>query len=160
MADERPWGFSIFCDDLRQEVDGKRTLVGTYMGEMNIYGTLPALLPKLVIATTFYEPHATAATRDWEVPLHMMLPGETFDSASFKVALPAPPQTVVNGIRNFNEPNPDNEPLFTRLDFQIMLVPFIINAEGRIKIRAMYQDEIIRLGSINMVVTLPPPTTT
>src|SRR5437763_16850721 len=108
MPDERPWGFSVFCDDLRQEVDGKRTLVGAYMAAMNVTGTLPASLPKLAIAVTFFEPHAAAATRDWEMPLCMIMPGETFDTAAFRIMVPPPPPEVLDEIKKWEseEPNP------------------------------------------------------
>lgn len=48
-----PAGYVIFCDDIRQEVNGKITLVGVYGGEMTIYGNAPASIPKLGIAIRF-----------------------------------------------------------------------------------------------------------
>lgn len=48
-----PNGYVIFCDDVREEVNGKLTLVGTYGGEMTLFGANPALLPKLCATIRF-----------------------------------------------------------------------------------------------------------
>lgn len=42
-----PSGFTIFCDDIRQEVSGKITLVGAYADEMTVFGEAPLVLPQL-----------------------------------------------------------------------------------------------------------------
>ena len=42
-----PYGLTIFCDDIRQEVNGKLTLVGCYGSDLHILGTYPAVLPTL-----------------------------------------------------------------------------------------------------------------
>jgi hypothetical protein len=42
---ESPYGVTIFCDDIRQEVNGKLTLVGCYGSELHIIGVYPAELP-------------------------------------------------------------------------------------------------------------------
>ncbi len=47
--------WAIYADDLRQEVDGKVTIVGAYQSEM-IFQQLPASLPKLGILLTAYTP--------------------------------------------------------------------------------------------------------
>lgn len=41
----------IYCDDIRQEVGQKHSLMGVYSGDMVISG-FPAVLPKLCIAVT------------------------------------------------------------------------------------------------------------
>lgn len=55
MADSR-LVFSIFADDIRQEVDGKVTHVGVYQGGMNVTGIPPVVLPKLAISTYIHTP--------------------------------------------------------------------------------------------------------
>lgn len=42
---KQPYGTTIFCDDIRQEISGKHTLVGCYMNEMNFNGPAPGMLP-------------------------------------------------------------------------------------------------------------------
>ena len=40
-----PYGITVFCDDIRYEVNGKTTLVGCYSSEMNFNGPSPGVLP-------------------------------------------------------------------------------------------------------------------
>lgn len=42
-----PSGFVVYCDDIRQEVGGKITLVGAYADEMTIFEVAPVVLPQL-----------------------------------------------------------------------------------------------------------------
>jgi hypothetical protein len=45
MFGQKIKGYSIFCDDVRQEVTGKSTYIGVYNGEINFSGTAPRTLP-------------------------------------------------------------------------------------------------------------------
>lgn len=54
-----PGGYVIFCDDIRHEVRGKTTLVGTYTGEMTIYGTSPVRLTRLAAVIVYRDDPAT-----------------------------------------------------------------------------------------------------
>ena len=40
-----PFGTTIFCDDIRHEMNGKITLVGCYSNELNFNGPAPGILP-------------------------------------------------------------------------------------------------------------------
>lgn len=48
--------FCQFCDDIRQEINGKITLVGVYQGGLQISGPLPAVIPMLSIACSIWTP--------------------------------------------------------------------------------------------------------
>jgi hypothetical protein len=49
------WGVSLFCDDIRQEIAGKVSLIGIYGQDMVVHGEFPALYPKLCIYVAYYE---------------------------------------------------------------------------------------------------------
>lgn len=55
MGKER-FVFCQYCDDVRQEVEGKTTLVGIYPGGMQINQPLPAEIPSLVISCSVWTP--------------------------------------------------------------------------------------------------------
>lgn len=40
-----PYGTTVFCDDIRYEINGKLTLIGCYTTEMNFRGPFPGTLP-------------------------------------------------------------------------------------------------------------------
>jgi hypothetical protein len=44
MTDEA-YGITVFCDDIRHEINGKMTLVGCYASELNFSGPPPGVLP-------------------------------------------------------------------------------------------------------------------
>ena len=56
-----PYGTTVFCDDIRDEVSGKRTYIGVYPNEMLVNGDFPLLLPTFGFALTYLEP------LDWPV---------------------------------------------------------------------------------------------
>lgn len=39
------YGVTVFCDDIRHEINGKMTLVGCYSSELNFSGPAPGVLP-------------------------------------------------------------------------------------------------------------------
>lgn len=71
---DTPAADSTFCDDIRQEVGGKSTLVGVYGNEMVFQGPLPAWLPKLCVRT-----------------IYMERPGQEREPVHIKVFLPGDP---------------------------------------------------------------------
>ncbi|MGY0561669.1 DUF6941 family protein [Luteimonas sp. A277] len=44
----RPYAHAVYCDDIREEVGGKSTLVGVYHGSLMVQ-SFPATLPKLCV---------------------------------------------------------------------------------------------------------------
>jgi hypothetical protein len=78
-----PYGFTIFCDDLRQEANGKVIYIGVYSADMIIYGSPPMLLPTFVAATTYRE---RPGESDAPVKIKMFLPGN--DAAAVELDLP------------------------------------------------------------------------
>lgn len=137
-----PSGHVVFCDDIRHEVTGKITFVGTYTNVMYISGTLPAVLPKLCMGIVYRQENDC---RD-EVTIKVFMPGQEDDAedvATFK--LEAQPNLI---------PPPTDE--FTFGEFRIFFespgTPIV--QEGRIRVRAYRGDDEIRLGSL--IVTLNP----
>lgn len=56
------YGHVVFCDDVRQEIDGKLTLVGVYNGNLTVFGGFPAVLPRLCVVTWLNGPLADLMT--------------------------------------------------------------------------------------------------
>lgn len=67
-----PSGFVIFCDDIRQEVGNKSSLIGVYMSDMVLnHPTLPIALAKLGILIQYMQP--IDDVKDYRIEIH--LPG-------------------------------------------------------------------------------------
>lgn len=43
-----PYGYTVFCDDIREEVGGKRSLMGIYSGDMLFQDDAPGVIPSFV----------------------------------------------------------------------------------------------------------------
>ncbi|MBK6007625.1 hypothetical protein JJB11_16115 [Ramlibacter ginsenosidimutans] len=57
LQDAGRTAFSLFCDDLRQEVGGKQTLVGVYSGaQVEINQAPPLILPRMCVVTHIFTP--------------------------------------------------------------------------------------------------------
>ena len=55
IAPITPYGYTIFCDDFRQEIGGKLSYMGIYRGKLILNKPLPASLLKLCLAIHYFE---------------------------------------------------------------------------------------------------------
>src|SRR5262249_10273063 len=88
------WGYTIFCDDIRVEVGGKLTYVGSYGGRMGVYGTFPCVLPKIFLGIVYYQ-HLGKV----ELPIKfwVFLPGDADEKPSIVAEWPR--EAVEQSIR-------------------------------------------------------------
>ena len=114
----------IFCDDIRQEIRGKRTLVGCYTGTMEV-SDFPVVLPKLCIVAIVqgstdkpFRNIKLVVLKDDEQLLEGQLP------------VPDAPNASANAMQRF--------------DVQFVLSPFNVDAPCTLRVRAHVDDEEIR----------------
>lgn len=87
-ADNAVFARFVFCDDFRQEVNGKHSLMGVYGQVMGVSGS-PAALPKLVAVTSLSLPASEAGH---EVVLQLHDGPNMLAEARLQIA--APPATA------------------------------------------------------------------
>ena len=80
-----PYGFTTFCDDIRHEMGGKKTLVGIYAADMNFHGPLPITLPKFCLAIHYFERPGESSD---PIKIEVTLPGDEADKPSISADLP------------------------------------------------------------------------
>jgi len=136
-----PGGYVIFCDDIRHELNGKETFVGTYKSVMFINGTLPTTLPKLCMVIVYREEPDSLEPSTVKV----FMPGDDDDTPSAIFEL-SPQADMI--------PPPSDEFMMRETHFMFEVPCVIIKEEGRIRVRAYRGDDEIRLGS--MAVSLNP----
>ena len=73
IAPTTPYGYTIFCDDVRLEASGKTSYMGIYRGKLILNAPLPALLPKFFLVIHYFE-RPDESTEP--VNLHVYMPGE------------------------------------------------------------------------------------
>jgi len=146
---ESSFGYCIFCEDIRQEVNNKLTFVGVYFGaELNVLGVLPAGIGKFCIQAMFKQRVADGlATLTFEV--HM--PGDDDDKPSARQVALA--EQISAGLPT---PPSDIEDPFFLIGMAIQVIPLEIQQEGKIQVSVVRNDKRYRLGQLK-VRSLPPP---
>jgi hypothetical protein len=151
IAPSTPYGYTIFCDDLRQEANGKLIYIGAYAAEMIIFGAPPMLLPTFVAAITYRE---RPGESDVPVKIKMFMPGS--DDAAAELDLPV----AVMRSTQF-PPETEGEDRIYSAFVSIRASPLLVRQGGLIKIRAYRGDDEIRLGALAVKFQAPlssPPT--
>ena len=159
IAPITPYGYTIFCDDVRPETGGKMSYMGIYRGKLIFSKPLPAALPKLSLVIHYFE-RPDESTEP--VNLHIYMPGDAEGAPRITQELP------VDGARSqILEPRtPNYDPLIS-LYATLAIAPFNVESEGYIRVRAYRGDLEIRLGTLTIVSALTeeptpkeaPPTT-
>jgi hypothetical protein len=139
----RPYGTTIFCDDIRDEISGKKTYVGVYMGNMILSGGFPAVVPQFGLAVTYLEPIGREVK---PVVLKVFVPGDNEEeqAVALEIDLPLDRHDIFKD-RVFD---PLAEYFASILHFRIS--PFVIPKTGYVKVRAYEGDQEFRLGSLQI----------
>jgi len=139
-----PGGHAIFCDDLREEVGGKNSLIGVYGSDLMINATPPVMLPQLsCVATINLDPER--------------MPGQL--TIQIKKYLPSGVEEVLTAVElpPFADiPQPEYRPgygdskrLFT-LSAAMKMVPLAIEGEFTLRAVALIDDDEYRLGGLTV----------
>lgn len=141
-----PYGFTQFCDDIRQEVGGKLTLVGCYQAELRL-AVIPGALLKLHLLVHYFEDLADSVK---PLELLIFMPGDPDDAPSTRVEIPSR-----EGAMPLAPLESTGEELRNGIMMPIQISPFQVPREGRLKVRMKRGDDIVRLGSLR--IGLMPP---
>jgi len=143
--------FTIFCDDIRDEVGGKVSFIGVYQSRsMFIHGTFPVTIPKFGFAVhyaqkkeIFVQPNA----------LRIYLPGDDPEKPSIEAEFPRVEDALKSQARSSETSTP-----FIVAMARFVVAPLVINQPGTIKVRAVQGDEMIRLGALRVIQAPAEPT--
>ena len=147
-----PTGFVIFSDDLRQEVTGKIIIVGAYSHDMIFTQPPPVILPQLV-ASIWYRlsPEEVPSSIEFRVVF------ETADeepAVFYSHLLDLTKEELPTGA-----PSPDaNAVPYLEITHVAQLSNLVIAKPGSLRVRAYFDDNEVRLGTI--MLNFPPPEVT
>jgi hypothetical protein len=135
-----PSGHTIFCDDIRHEITGKITYVGTY-GTHLFTPQFPVTIPKLCCAITFRE-EPTSLDKVTIKILQEIDKNETLLSElTYDIPSNLPP-FVATG---------DSAPFVAReAKFYVEMGNIVFEGVGKLKVRAFRGDDEIRLGALQI----------
>ena len=126
-----------FCDDIRQEVGNKHSLMGCY-GDEIIFETLPAVLPKLCIKVQAITPRDHPFER---------LNIKAFLNSDMLAEMEVPPEQLAIG-RKLVEKRTNSK----RLSVIVMLVlaPLVISESTMLRIEAETEEGKIEGSKVNI----------
>ena len=143
MPSRNAWGFSFFCDDLREEIGGKISLMGIYDRDLFFRADTPFAIPKFVIFVRYFE--IIGAFSD-DLVLNVFLPGDEADRPAMSLPISRP---------NISSPEAslalpvDSEPVLS-LSVPVFLSPWEIKCEGAVKVRMQCGGVVTRLGELQV----------
>jgi hypothetical protein len=141
-----PCGYTVFCDDIRQEVGGKPSYMGVYMGRMLIGATFPLAMPKFVCAVHYFETPDAAST---PLELRIFFPGDPEDAPTYRMSVSVPQPTLDQLQMPSMEEELDDPRVV--LQFPVVFAPFPILQEGILKVRMFRgENEVVRLGALKI----------
>jgi hypothetical protein len=147
-----PVGFTIFCDDIRGEVEGKTSLIGIYDAAMFIHVAFPARLPKFGFHIQIYEPANLESERDFPVEINIYLPGDEEGRPSLSAELPANPEAARSELaKKLGEHPTGKRSLLARITFNWIVSPLVLKEPGVIRVFANYKGDSLRCGSLRVI---------
>lgn len=134
------YGTTIFCDDIRDEVSGKKTLVGVYAERMIVDTDFPVIVPTMGFYIHLLEPLADPSH---PVQIKVFIPGDTDDEVVIDVNLPENRSDLID-----SDSVRDHDAKFLSNILAFRVSPLLLRKEGRIKVRAYKSDTEVKLGTL------------
>jgi hypothetical protein len=150
-----PYGTVVFCDDIRIEVQNKFSVMGVYLDSMlfppeTIY---PNLVPRIAALITWREA--------WETPITSL----RFRLSFSELNAPADSENdlflaetaALNPNDNSQPLPPDIHPAhaFRQLVLPVILAPWQIPHQGKLRVRALRDNEVWMLGMLRIINAAP-----
>lgn len=147
---EKSFGYCLFCEDVRQEVNNKLTFVGVFFGlDLTVLGVLPAHIGKFCIQAIFKQRLSEGVS---DVTFEIYLPGDDDDKPSASQTASA--QQMMFGLE---APTDIDDPFF-QIGMTIVINPLEIKQEGKIIVVAIKEGKRFRLGQLKVrSAPLPQP---
>jgi hypothetical protein len=143
------FGYSIFCDDIRNEPGGKLSFIGCYNGAMFVSSTFPLELPKFCvhvhILSPANRPYSSILARCYAPGVEKPIVEEPIE----------PPTQGKQTDLTANLESVVSAPVYIVAGASLIFTPLQIDRPGLIRVRAVVDgaSEEIRLGSLRVEAT-------
>jgi len=142
-----PSGYTIFCDEVRQEIGGKLLFIGVYSGDMVVFGAPPFAMRSFTAVVNYLE---RPGESHFPVKLKLFAPGSETAVSEFELSL-----DEARAQFNAVAAPPGEDPMLKSL-ILMQVSPLIITEPGLIKVRAYRGSDEFRLGTLNVIFQSPP----
>jgi hypothetical protein len=146
------FGSCIFCDDIRIENTGKLIYIGAYTGHMYVPNSFPVVIQKLAVAVNYSQlPSKFISPKFW-----VFLPGDAEDKPSIEALMPEEAgQHALSQVMNSQLPV-QREAIYANLNSTFTFFNLVIKEPGLIRVRAVRDQELVRLGTLFVRTTDDP----
>jgi hypothetical protein len=142
------YAHTIFCDDVRQEVGGKMSLMGIYTGDL-LVPQQPWVLPKLCVVTTVVTP----SDKPFET---LVIRIATANTVLLEQELPS---DAINQIQSALKKNTDPADPCSKMAVVVNLAiaPLAIDSSFTVKVMAIADGEELNSGRLKVGFAAPWP---
>lgn len=140
LSMSKPYGITIFADDIRQEEDGKSFIIGVYSDGLDI-PQVPVMVPTFAFLIKLLEP---IEFKGRTARIKIFGPSESGPEVIFDQELDASRWDITDS----NDFDPEAE--YVGSSLIIRASPLPVKAPGYFRVRAYYDDEEIKLGSLRI----------
>jgi hypothetical protein len=140
-----PSGFAVFCDDIRQEVGGKVSLIGCYGAEMLVEDAFPTDIAKLGVFVRLFIPSDAIPK---EIKVEVFLPQDS-DEPSGQIVSDIPPlqATLLADPALTKDPSKKKK---LGLSWNFHMGPLELEKAGLIRVQALLDGTRVRLGTLRI----------
>lgn len=132
--------FALYCDDIREEANGKSSLMGVHEGNL-VVESLPARLSKLcVVIFARFTPDKPVKTFKVSIELN----GEIIVDM---------PVTETEYKSHFNKEIFESQSTLVNLKTNVVFSPFVIKEEGTLQAKIFLDDDLISCEALQIFVT-------
>jgi hypothetical protein len=132
-------GYTIFCDDIRQEIGNKQSLMGIYGTEMHVHKPFPTAMHRMGFHIVLREDLDAPLTN---MTLCIFLPGDEKDKPTYKAE-------IERSAGQIPPPPPNSDPSTRRMfALNVVLNPVVLKEPGHIRVRMLVGNEEVKLGSL------------
>lgn len=142
------FGNTVFCDDIRHEIDGKVSFIGAYQGGMQVHVPFPATIPKFAFGISLFQRRSAF---EGKISLRVYLPGDEDENPSVESQLdaPLPPPT------DPSQGTPFAGGPFIAMRAYVTVAGMVIKAPGAIKVRALRGGVLFPIGALGVLQATP-----
>jgi hypothetical protein len=140
------YGYTLFCDDIRTEADGKMTYVGRYLSHMLVHSDFPVSLPKFGFGIAFVQ---LKKLFDPNLGIRIFLPQDSLDSPSIQADLRQLAEAAYAAAPESDPIEPNSQPVIA-LHANLILAPLQLTAAGFIRVRIQRGDDLVRIGALTI----------
>ncbi len=138
MISQTRWGFSIFCEDIREEVNNRTSWMGIFKGVIYVESSFPFFMPKLVVIVNYFEvPEVHKEDLEFRI----------YSTDDAKVAEVKIKRSSLDAHFAANSLSENDEALIS-VEVPFIFLPMVVQKPGVLKVRMFDGAQEVKLGSL------------